>query len=149
MYYILIHKEGDIYNKLLNKLHHHSLAQLMVELLQVKLVTNKPKENFSLDWDNDEKNNDSEDDKAQNGHQEPEMTEDEKKMTAVLNAKKQEIIGLLLRWLSRNNEDFEFALNAYSILMEISENENTYGNLIEGQSIEQLIENACDVQNTH
>lgn len=67
LHYILIHKEGEIYNKLLNHLHHHSIAQLMVELIQVKIITNRPKENFSLDWDKDEKDGDSEEEKAQNG----------------------------------------------------------------------------------
>jgi cobalamin biosynthesis protein CobT len=35
--YILVRREGEVFNLLLNNLEHHSLAQLMVELLQVKL----------------------------------------------------------------------------------------------------------------
>ena len=38
----------------------------MVELLQVKVTSNRPKENFSLDWDKDEKD-ESEEEKALNG----------------------------------------------------------------------------------
>jgi hypothetical protein len=39
----------------------------MIELLSVKLVVNRPKENFSLDWDKDEKDGDSEEEKADKG----------------------------------------------------------------------------------
>ena len=34
--YILIHRKGDIFNKLLNKIEHHSLSQLLIELMQIK-----------------------------------------------------------------------------------------------------------------
>jgi len=37
--YILLKRNGDIFMKLLNCLQHHSLAQLLIELLQVKVIT--------------------------------------------------------------------------------------------------------------
>ena len=129
LHYLLIEREGDVYNKLLNKLHHHSLSQLMVELLSLKLSTNKQTENFSLDWDKE--GGDSEEEKTANGTQEQELSEQEKKMTTVLNQKKQEVIQTLVKWLSRSNQDFEYALNAYTILLELAENDTTYATIIE------------------
>jgi len=35
--YLLLHRKGDIFTMLLKNLQHHSLAQLMVELLQTKI----------------------------------------------------------------------------------------------------------------
>ena len=35
--YLLIQRKGDIFNLLLKNLQHHSLAQLMVELMQLKI----------------------------------------------------------------------------------------------------------------
>jgi hypothetical protein len=37
LYYILVKREGDIFTKLTQHLQHHSLAQLLVELMQVEL----------------------------------------------------------------------------------------------------------------
>lgn len=53
----------------------------------------------------------------------------------------------LLKWLTRTNTDFELALNAYTILTELTENEATYPLLIESRNIGQLIEEACDGAN--
>lgn len=37
LHYILIKRKGDVFNKLLSQLQHHSLGQLLVELMQVKV----------------------------------------------------------------------------------------------------------------
>lgn len=68
-------------------------------------------------------------------------------MEALLTSKKQEVVTGLLQWLTRNNTDLELALNAYTILMELAENEATYPLLIESRNIDQLIEEACDSAN--
>jgi uncharacterized protein YbgA (DUF1722 family) len=36
--YLLLHKKGELFNKLLKNLEHHSLAQLMIELMQIKIT---------------------------------------------------------------------------------------------------------------
>jgi hypothetical protein len=36
--YLLLKRNGDVFDRLVANLQHHSLAQLMVELLQVKIV---------------------------------------------------------------------------------------------------------------
>lgn len=37
LHYILLKREGDVFTKLLSCLQHHSLAQLLIELMQVKV----------------------------------------------------------------------------------------------------------------
>lgn len=65
--YLLTIRKGDVFDQLFRHLQHHSLAQLMVELLSIKLAA-KPKEYFNLDWDKDEKEGaESEEEKAENG----------------------------------------------------------------------------------
>lgn len=58
--YLLLQKQGEIFNKLLNRLEHHSLAQLMIELLELKITLSKDVEKFNLDWDKDERNQEEE-----------------------------------------------------------------------------------------
>lgn len=36
--YFLIHRKGDIFDHLLRHMQHHSLAQLIVELMQIKIT---------------------------------------------------------------------------------------------------------------
>lgn len=54
--YILIHRKGDVYNRLLKNLQHHSLSQLLIELLNLKIMTAAPisqRDRFSSDFDKD------------------------------------------------------------------------------------------------
>ena len=53
--YVLLNKDGAIFDKLCDRLEHHSLAQLLIELIEVQLVQ-KPgdKDKFQMDWDKDE-----------------------------------------------------------------------------------------------
>lgn len=55
MFYVLIHGEGQLFNKLLNHLEQHSLAQLLVELLQVKIGDDQVnRSRGSSDWDKED-----------------------------------------------------------------------------------------------
>jgi hypothetical protein len=38
LHYLLIHRKGDIFDQLLKHMQHHSLAQLLVELMQIKIT---------------------------------------------------------------------------------------------------------------
>lgn len=60
--YLLLHRKGDIFNLLLDNLQHHSLGQLMVELMQIKITgsqTGSERNRASSDYDN--KTDDEED----------------------------------------------------------------------------------------
>jgi hypothetical protein len=82
--YILVQKEGKIFDKLLNHLQHHSLAQLMVELMSVKIGVGR---HASVDWDKN-----SDEDKAKSEEPEEELSPVEAEMTRILQQKKQEVI---------------------------------------------------------
>ena len=58
-------------------------------------------------------------------------TESEKKMMEVLERRRQEIVAGLLDRLGRGNRDFESTLNAHSTLLEMTDNEQVFGKLVE------------------
>lgn len=90
--YILLKREGDVYNRLLAVLQHHSLAQLLIELLQVKVVNGQnhggasggvfgaKSKGFTFGGSGDDS---EEDDKG--SHEEVKLSPEEQKMTEVLN----------------------------------------------------------------
>ncbi len=49
--------------------------------------------------------------------------------------------------LSISNTDLEQTLNAHSILLELADNEQTYGKLVEKENLTLLIKAACDINN--
>ena len=51
-------------------------------------------------------------------------------MFNILDEKKNETLMMLMSKLTRKNSEVDFALNSQSILIELSENENTYNKLI-------------------
>lgn len=59
--YVLLKRGGDIFNKLLDHLHHHSLALLMIELLQVKVLNVEPRDRFNSDFDSESDKKEGED----------------------------------------------------------------------------------------
>lgn len=144
LHYILLQRNGDIYGKLIKCLHHHSLAQLMVELLQVKITATTS--NSTLDrfiFSDKNRGGDSEED------DEPatKLTPLETKMLDILNVRRQEVVLELIERLSSKNTDFENCLNAHSILLELTDNEAMFGKLVDTQNISKLINCACDIRN--
>ena len=145
LHYLFIYRQGDVYNKLLNLLQHHSLSQLLVELLQIKIVNSvngesnrNIRDRFSSDFDDRfgrviGNNDDDEEDKKEKVEEDPTagMTTIERKMYEVLKAKKQEVVNYLIRQLTSSNKDLEQSLNAHSILLEMADNDQTYGKLVE------------------
>jgi hypothetical protein len=75
------------------------------------------------------------------------MTQVEREMYKVLADKKQHVIEYLIHKLSAANKDFEQCLNAHTILVELTDNENTYGKLVEKGNLILLIKAACDINN--
>jgi len=54
----------------------------------------------------------------------------------------------LIHKLSSNNRDIEECLNAHTILVELTDNENTYKKLVEKENLTILIKASCDINNT-
>jgi hypothetical protein len=122
LHYILLHRKGDIYNKLVNLLQHHSLSTLLIELLQLKIVpaAASQRDRFSSDFD---KFGDNDDEEPKRDDPTAKMNPTEKEMYEILNQKKQEVIHTLIERLSNSNKDLEQTLNAHTILLEIADNE--------------------------
>lgn len=142
--YILTHRQGDIYDKLLKGLMHHSLAQLLVELLSAKVVpqpasrggnggasggllsnNNGASRGFAFDNHDDDE---GEDDDANSKNA---VTPHEARMIEILNAKRQNVLATLIESLGAKNRSLENTLNAQLILLELTDNENLYGKLVE------------------
>lgn len=151
--YILIHRNGDVYNRLLGNLKHHSLSQLLIELLNLKIVatqqTSSARDRFSSDFDKETSSDLDKEGDEEKKESDPTdgMTIVERKMFQVLETKKQEVIQYLIQRLSSKNPDFEECLNAHSILIELTENEQTYSKLVEKENLTHLIKAACDINN--
>lgn len=92
---------------------------------------------------------DEEDDDDEHDHPESAvpLTPEEAKMVQVLTDKRQEVIFALIGRLSAKNNDFENCLNANSILIELADNDQLFGKLVESQNFNKLISNACDIKN--
>jgi hypothetical protein len=69
-------------------------------------------------------------------------------MYLILQEKKQEVIQYLISRLSSKNTDIEQTLNAHTILLELTDNDATYGKLVEKENLIPLIKAACDINNT-
>jgi hypothetical protein len=158
--YLLLHRPGDIFDKLLANLQHHSLAQLLVELLQVKVVQSAGSSQYGssqrrgegFTFHGNKSGGDSgDDDDEENGksEQESKLSPLEAKMVEVLNRKRQEVLTTLIDFLGPKNSDFEKCLNAHLDLLEVadSSNEFIFGRLIEAGNVQRLINHACDMRN--
>ena len=69
-------------------------------------------------------------------------------MYEVLKEKKQEVVAFLINRLTHYNKDLEQTLNAHSILLELADNEQTFGKLVEKENLTNIIKAACDISNT-
>ncbi len=160
LYYLLLKRKGDVFPLLLNFMQHHSLAQLLVELLQIKVATstsghlrsgggasgglmsNGGGRSFAFGGSDDDE--EEEDDSENNQVASP----DDIEMLKTLNERRQEVVaGLIEKLGAKNLRDFESCLNANGILMELIESEQLYGKIVEGANLSKLIVNACDMRN--
>jgi hypothetical protein len=76
LYYILIERQGDLFDKLMQHQQYHSLATLLIELLQLRIVSaaTANRDRFSSDFDKDDKTDEGE-------HSEDERQKELDKMT--------------------------------------------------------------------
>jgi hypothetical protein len=90
--YLLIHRKGDVFDLLLKHMQHHSLAQLMVELMQIKITGSQSsamgssaRGRVSSDFDN--KTDDGEESKDEKEGKDN-LTPQEQAMLDILNLKR-------------------------------------------------------------
>ena len=142
LYYILVKREGDIFRKLTQHMQHHSLAQLLVELMQVELPSQ---------WDISGEKDSDEDEDAVSKHEETtaEVTAKIKALNEIFNHCRQEVITTLIDHLGPKNADLENTLNAQLVLTELVENKKIYKRITEGQNITKLINFACEMRNVN
>lgn len=155
--YLLLQRKGDIFDMLLKHLQHHSLAQLMVELMQTKITPqaastsafgSSGRARVSSDYDN-KTDEDEDENKSKNEQDKEQLSPAEQAMSDTLNQKRQQVITALIENISsKNRDDFEAALNAHTILTELCENEITFSKLIQKENVLKLTEAACDLHNT-
>jgi len=142
LHYMLIKRKGDIFSKLLNVLQHHSLAQLIVELMQVKIPS---QEKMSGDKESD--GDEAESPVKQAEELQPENMTTEQQMRQILNEKRQEVISTLIERLGPKSTDFESVLNAQTVLTELSDSKKIYKRIIGTRNIQTLVNHACDISN--
>lgn len=115
--YMLLEAKGVIFDKLVEFICHDSLANLLIELMQV---------NFPMFIVKPE--SDSNDDTAETSKKEvkQELTEDQKTMIRRLQEKKELVLTLLIKNLSHTNtNNVEDSLNSMTVLTELIETERS------------------------
>ncbi len=115
--YLLLHQEGRIFNGLLRHIDQHSLATLMIKLIEQQIQPEKKDK-----WDASDNSDLDIDETA-----EPELTPDQKRMQEVLREKSTMVVNSLIDNLSKSNkDDLHKTLNASTILCEFAENETFF-----------------------
>jgi hypothetical protein len=142
LHYMLINRKGDIFTKLLNVLQHHSLAQLIVELMQVKIPSQE-----KMYGDKESDGDEAESPVKAIEDSQPENMTTEQQMRQILNEKRQEVISTLIDSLGPKCADFESVLNAQAVLTELSDSKKIYKRIIDTRNIQTLINHACDISN--
>ena len=92
--YLLIHHEGKIFDGLLQHLGQHSLATLLIKLIEQQIQPDKKDK-----WDA----SDNSDIEMNEDPPEPELTADQKKMQAVLKQKSDMVVSRLIDMVSHKN----------------------------------------------
>ena len=119
--YLLLHQEGKIFSGLLRHLDHHSLATLLIKLIEQNIQPEK-KERWTNDYeiDSDFESN------------EIELTPEQQKMQEVLKQKSVMVVESLISKLSaKNTDDLHNCLNASQVLSEFCDNETFFSIITE------------------
>ena len=162
--YLLLDTEGRAFDQLLKYVRYHSLADLLMELMQLSVVYQQPsdvgaassvydtgdgaqREGSSLVDDNDDDTDEKKD--PQDG---PKMTGEQAQMYKILQEKKHMVIDNLIGVLGhRNQGNIEDSLNATQILIEMVELEKTFEIFMmnKAEKVGTIIELALDCSNAH
>lgn len=139
---MLIKREGTIFDGLLKHIRHHSLALLLIELLQIQIKPETTKEvkgsaRMAM-YNSDGSDAENHDDDAENEGQV--LSALQQKMKEILAKKGNQIImGLLDSLSSKNKDDLEKTLNANTILLEFCENDHCFGMLTNPEVLQKLV----------
>lgn len=162
--YLLLDTEGRVFDQLMKYVSYHSLADLLMELMQLSVVYQQPsdvggassvydlgdgaqREGSSLVDDNEDDTDEKRD--PQEG---PKMTGEQAQMFRVLQEKKHMVIDSLIGVLGhRNQGSIEDSLNATQILIEMVELEKTFEIFMmnNAEKVGTIIELALDCSNAH
>ena len=144
--YLLLHQEGKVFNGLLRHLDQHSLATLLIKLIEQQIQPEKKDK-----WD---ASDNSDLDIIEQEPNEPELTPAQKKMQQVLKEKSVMVVNSLLDKISyRNKDDLHMALNASAVLVDFCENENFFQILTQPDVMQKIVQVVCctdeNAQNQH
>lgn len=139
--YLLLERNGKIFDGLLKHIEHHSVALFLISLLETNIVPESTKKMVTKanihSWANDQ-DSDSEGEDETN---EAELTADQKKMKEVLHERGIDVVAKLLDALSpKNKNDIHKAMNAHTVLQEFVDNENCFPILTQRVSLKKLVD---------
>ena len=138
--YLLLKREGAIFDALMQHIDHHSLALLLIELLNIKIKPEAPAKKGLYDhWETTS----DQDANEENGADEGTLTPEQEQMAAVLEKKAHEIVLRLLDALSYKNDDLEKTLNANAILLDFCDNDHCFAMLTSPEVLQKLIRICC------
>jgi hypothetical protein len=148
--YLLVQRQGAIFDGLMQHMQHHSLALLMIELLQIQIKpeatpkSKAPMKGSMYEWENSDGENNDED------VEEGTLTPQQEQMKDTLAKKGNQIVMSLLDTLSsKNKDDLEKTLNANTILMDFCENDACFGMLTSPEALQRLIQICCQGAQNH
>ena len=129
--YLLLHQDGKIFNGLLRHIDHHSLATLLIKLIEQQIQPEKKdrwdsNDNYDLDIDKDS-------DQA-------ELTSEQKHMQTILKEKSTMVVNALINNISaKNSNDIHSAINSAHILTEFCENEAFFQILTQPEVMKNIV----------
>ena len=132
--YLLIHQKGKIFSGLLRHLDHHSLATLLIKLIEQQILPEKKDK-----WEHSD-NSDPEVEEST----EPVLTAVQKQMQQVLKEKATMVVMSLIEKLSpQNKDDLHLTLNASAALNDFCENESFFQILTQPKVVRQIVSVVC------
>ena len=129
--YLLLHQDGKIFNGLLRHIDHHSLATLLIKLIEQQIQPEKKdrwdsNDNYDLDIDKDS--------------DQTELTSEQKRMQEILKEKSTMVVNSLIDNISaKNNKDIHSAINSAHILTEFCENEAFFQILTQPEVMKNIV----------
>lgn len=137
---MLVEQNGKIFHGLLKHLQHHSLALLLISLLELQIQPNQDKKDKArVAWEASEGSDiENEDENA------GELTAEQKHMQEVLKEKSSFVINSLIDQLSnKNQDDYQMTLNANTVLQEFCENEHCFSLLTSESALKHIVAACC------
>lgn len=147
--FILLQRNGEFFDGLMKHISHHSLALLLVELLQINIKADEPsggsrdegrKKGFSMLGSDGSDGSDGTDELDDHNNEEPVLTPDQIHMKNVLSKKSKHVVMSLLDCLSSKNQDnLEKTLNANTILNEFCDDDQSFALMTTPEALTRLI----------